>query len=251
MLTSIVYPLGNGSRLENIEIRYSLRSVEAHAKNYDRIFIIGIKPDFLKWSERLIHIPFSDDHTPFINVWLKLREIALNPQIQEHFLFMNDDFFLVQDFDCRKAGFVTSGDGLDEQYYANAPYEEITNKYHLTLRKTLEVLQSKGLTTYAFNTHQPVIFEKTKVLQVFQEFANDLWQHPLSFRCCYGNFHKIKEIKRPARVLKNNLENLYGRKTFALSNQTNYDFASKTLQALFPVKSEFEVEEDVTSIEQI
>ena len=42
----IVYILGNGSKFNNEEIRYSLRSLEKFV-NFDRVFIVGECPKFL------------------------------------------------------------------------------------------------------------------------------------------------------------------------------------------------------------
>ena len=240
-MVSIVYPLGKGSRLQNLEIRYSLRSVAEFAENFDKIFIIGEKPDFLNWSETLVHIPFDDRYTPYLNTWLKLREISEQKDVSEKFCFFNDDFFLIDKFDCSDVPYVTSGLDLHEQYFSYEPLDKIKNGYHKVLRKTMEALRNRKLTTYAFNTHQPVNFEKQKIAATFQEFSGDLWQHELSFRACYGNLHKIERTRKPAIVLGNKIKSMYGHKSFALTNATTYDFAYKILNSFFPEKSLFEV----------
>ena len=50
----IVIPLGTGSRWQNNELRFALRSIEKYLTGYDKIFIIGECPSYL---QNIIHIP--------------------------------------------------------------------------------------------------------------------------------------------------------------------------------------------------
>jgi hypothetical protein len=43
----ILYYIGSGSRHNNDELRYSLRSLDAHCKDVDKVWIVGNKPRFL------------------------------------------------------------------------------------------------------------------------------------------------------------------------------------------------------------
>ena len=40
----VLYYIGAGSMRQNIELRLSLRSLEKHGKNIDRVFLVGNKP---------------------------------------------------------------------------------------------------------------------------------------------------------------------------------------------------------------
>lgn len=243
-MTSIVYPLGYGSRLDNLELRYSLRSIEKFVTGFEKIFIIGQKPDFLNWSERLIHIPFEDKHySGFLNTWLKMREVAITAEVSENFLFMNDDFFIVKEMEATEFPMYSSGVDLTERDFFTIPISEIQTRYHQTLRSTGESLVSRELTTYNFATHQPCIFEKAKILELFREFANEIWGIGLSFRCCYGNFFKFPRMNNQAVVMKNAVRNVHGRESFALCGSSEYKFASKFLQSLYPQESSFELKE--------
>ena len=42
----ILYVVGTGSKWDNNELRYSLRSIDKYGINIDRVFIVGTKPDF-------------------------------------------------------------------------------------------------------------------------------------------------------------------------------------------------------------
>jgi hypothetical protein len=49
MILPIVIPLGNGSLLDNIELRYSLRSIDKYCYGYSgEIVIVGKLPEFVK-----------------------------------------------------------------------------------------------------------------------------------------------------------------------------------------------------------
>ena len=55
-MISVVYPLGTGSKWQNNELRYSLRSLSKISGIGD-VFIVGEKPD---WVRNVIHIPCKD-----------------------------------------------------------------------------------------------------------------------------------------------------------------------------------------------
>ena len=53
-LVDLVYVLGKGSRWQDNELRFSLRSVSKNLSNVGQIFIVGQIPDFVK---NCVHVP--------------------------------------------------------------------------------------------------------------------------------------------------------------------------------------------------
>lgn len=86
------YVLGSGSRWQDNEIRYSIRSVlKFHPDAIIHIF--GEKP---RWYDGLhTYVP---DATPYaqLNQWKKLEAAC---RVYEEFVYMDDDFFLLEPFE--------------------------------------------------------------------------------------------------------------------------------------------------------
>lgn len=92
----VVYILGDGSKADNEEIRYSLRSLERNMLDIGNVYIVGILPDFL---QDVRHIPCEDRHEKrWKNAMEKTRLAASTDGITDEFLLMNDDFFMLSPF---------------------------------------------------------------------------------------------------------------------------------------------------------
>lgn len=59
----LVVPLSQYShRRDDLELRFMLRSAVANCRDLWRVFIVGHKPDWLRESDGLVHIPCQDPH---------------------------------------------------------------------------------------------------------------------------------------------------------------------------------------------
>ena len=104
-----LYPLGDGSEDGDEELRYSLRSLERHAKGVERVVIVGKCPDFIDRGEVLhIEMEESSKEFPWWNVMYKIHR-AFEETGEPRFFFMNDDFFLVKDVDAENYPFYYRG----------------------------------------------------------------------------------------------------------------------------------------------
>lgn len=91
-----VYILGDGSKAENEEIRYSIRSLEANMLDLEHVFVVGECPDFLGG---VTHIEAEDKYEKkWQNAHHKTLVACEHEEIDEQFLLMNDDFFLCEPF---------------------------------------------------------------------------------------------------------------------------------------------------------
>lgn len=96
MRTTVVYPLIKSDW--NMEIKYSLRSLQKWFDEDFEICVIGYLPDYLN-PETLHHLPYNDRAGDRVakakNTWAKL---AIAADMYEKFIWMNDDIYFVQQF---------------------------------------------------------------------------------------------------------------------------------------------------------
>jgi len=92
----IVYILGRGSIANNLELRYSMRSLERYCQDLGKIYIVGEQPEFISDDA---HIVAEDSFKkPWQNALYKIREACKDERISDEFLLMNDDFFAFGEF---------------------------------------------------------------------------------------------------------------------------------------------------------
>lgn len=173
----VFYPLRSGaSKHQDMELRYSLRSIEKHLKGFDRVFIAT--PKLPEWLTNVEHLPMNDEYTDAdYNI---MRKVYRAERISEDFLFMNDDHFLLQDFQVDKF----------PNYY-HSTLELYCNKrgldgYGRKALNTLKHLTQHGHKTLFFDIHYPIIYNLTKFRQIMDLVP---WAHNKSFivKSLYGN----------------------------------------------------------------
>ena len=75
-----------------LELRYSLRSLRNLPRG--RVFIAGFQPS---WVRNVTHIPTVQRGSKLLNAYTNL--VAALPHVDETFVLMNDDFFVLKPFD--------------------------------------------------------------------------------------------------------------------------------------------------------
>ncbi len=164
-MVDVVYPLGSGSTWGNNELRYSLRSIEKHLKNCRHVYIIGEDPG---WEiNNVTLIPFEDRWHPSRNIMEKIRVACRNQQISDEFIFMNDDFFLLQDVDASTYPYYNRGQ-LKESIPKN-----VGNWYQNYVIDTMKELRSRSLPELNFDMHCPIRYHRNLFLEVMQKYDFD------------------------------------------------------------------------------
>ena len=79
---------------ENEELRYSIRSISNNLK-YGNLWVVGYKPSWYIGN----FLPIKDIGSKFNNIKNCLEVVSESQEISEDFVFMNDDFFLLQELD--------------------------------------------------------------------------------------------------------------------------------------------------------
>lgn len=215
----VLYYIGEGSMRHNIELLFSLRSIEKYGKNIDRVFIVGNKPEFLQNVE---YIWVEDKYQWWRNAFEKTKA-AIKAGISKDFLLMNDDFFMLGNFDAAKY-----------PYYHQGEMPEGDSVYQKVIGNTKKVLKEMGATTYYYGVHCPIRINGEKYLELEKYFKT-----PVSARCLYGNLYakgkKIADCK--GDDVKNNLTKCWS------SQDWLTDENIKRLREIFPEPSKYEKED--------
>lgn len=236
MNTSIVIPLGTGSRWNNTELRYCLRSVEKHLTGYGEVFIIGEKPS---WLRNIIHIPFDEGKAPQAhekerNIYNKIMAACNDERVSDNFLFMNDDHFLLQDYEA----------GQFPDYCEGWLSEIMTvTDYKYTVWNTHRLFP--GHMVY-YDIHCPMLYNKGNFKSAMAPID---WS--LKFGYCiktvYSNYVTGRNaIEYPdlkineACPAENIRELIVGRPWFSIGDRAREGEMLHVLQELYPHKSKFE-----------
>ncbi len=234
----VVYILGEGSKWDNNEIRYSIRSLERHLKGLHHIFIIGRCPEFLK---HVHHIPAEDTHKyKQPNILKKVMLACSEPDITENFLFMNDDHFLNAEFDIKTFPF----------YYKNLLEDNIRDRewddtFRRSMVNTLVNLQNQRITPiYNYDTHTPIIYNKTGLRRMMQ-YVDPTLPDGYSIKSLYGNMMVVDGVHEVDCKLgrtcnyQTAMKKIKEAKIFSTSDTVGKD-VREVIQMLYPDKSTFE-----------
>ena len=239
-MTDIVYVLGYGSPWLNNELRYSLRSIEKHLRNYNRVFIVGVLPEFII-PDTVHHIPFDDTSIcKETNICRKILQACATPTISDPFLFFNDDHFLVHDFDADmfpyfyKSDMATPLQVLDRH-----------NIYRQSVLRTARYLHDNNLPTKYFDTHTPILYHKDNFQQIMnaQDWSNRFGHVIKSLYC---NSLGIQGVLEPdCKINYIDTEVNYRtiidkRKVWSIGNLALGPALTDTLQNLYPNPSRWE-----------
>lgn len=241
-MIDIVYVLGSGSKWNDNELRYSLRSIEQHFPHRN-VVIVGERPD---WLQNIIHIAVPDGFAnvkggKYKNVLRKIRAACLDDRVSDHFVLMNDDFFFLQD--CNEIKPVANGTLADliEYYEGNE-----RNQYLNMLKRTQKFLHKRGITdpeNYA--VHYPIMYMKNKFLEISEQI--DWLENAYSWRILYGNMYNNQTVPREdpkvhsAETFKEWLQADHPIDFLSISDSVALDPTfQKWIELRFPNKSKYE-----------
>ena len=180
--TDVVYVLGTGSRWNDNEIRFSLRSLEKNLMNMGNVFVVGTCPAFL---QNVIHIPAADIFDPAVNADGNIIEKVLaacsDGRVGDNFLFINDDHIILQPVEAHAVPPFHKGDmtTFDAGFWK-------LNYWRTRLKRTMQTLKGAGLTAFNFDCHAPIVFNRHLFVDVMQIF--DYKTEPgLTMKSLYGN----------------------------------------------------------------
>lgn len=155
-LIDIFIPLGPGSRYENIEIKYALRSIERYAIGWRKIWIVGTIPSFLHETDRIKLIQKKEyNHNKATRISRKVLWAFENLPMTNRIAFWNDDYLLINTIDVREI----------LPYYRGTLMRKITHTsggWHKTLNITANALLEAGLPARHYDIHVPILLDRNK-----------------------------------------------------------------------------------------
>lgn len=195
----VCYLLGKGSVWFDLEIKYSVRSLLKHGSNIGNIFIIGEKPAFFEYGKGLYHIPFEEKSHSQANMWNKTLELCKCNDVASSFLWMNDDHFFLSDFDAESYPYYHMGKIRQKRYLDSGE----RNPYFKIVSRTVGILENKGLPGLHFDTHTPMIIQKDKFIEVYNEFSEHIETiRGIILKSSYCNYWRIEGVEMDDLKLK-------------------------------------------------
>lgn len=171
----IVIPVREG---ENEELRYALRTIDAHVPHAN-VWVIGGRPAWLTGVEHLAH---SQRHGKYQNVRNARRLAATHPDISERFMLWNDDIYAMEpvaDIPAYHRGPVSAVLAAYRARVGLSPYV-------LGMQETQRYLLEDGLAEpLSYELHVPVILEKAKLLATLD--VGEAHLKTPHIRTLYGN----------------------------------------------------------------
>lgn len=171
----IVVPVGPNTVWAHNELRFALRSIDKHCLDgYDNIFIVGEKPKFIEFGDKVKYVDFRPDlrEAKELRIWANLVAACKDERVSKEFFFTNDDYFFLQPFEIRNFPFYHKGD-LSDLELSDSGYQGKAKR----TRKTLEKLK---LPTLHFDIHRPNRVNKQDFLVCYAQLRHYIEQERYS-----------------------------------------------------------------------
>lgn len=221
---------------ENEELRYSLRSVAANLP-HDRVWIFGEPPAWVTGCEVVL---IDQSASKFDNCEASLRAVLDHPEVSDPFVLMNDDFFVMREvwgIEPLSLGTVTA---VLEQYAGRGIKGSNYLERMARTRATLRLLGFDEPMSY--EAHVPMLFEKSKLRTILDEFGAASGVVGAHYRTLYGNLYCIG-----GRVIEDVKVYDYDKPVpqgdFASSLDTKFYAIYPVLRYLFPDAGPYELGE--------
>ena len=144
---------------DNIELRYSLRSIK-NIKDFSwKVYIIWDKPS---WCDNVIHIQTEYQWNRELDVLYKQQIIVYNTDISDDFIFMNDDFFVLKPTRLKYYKTWTHEEYLKEKIN-DILYE---SDYYNNIKYVYKIFWNID----NFETHTPIIYNKEKLRLLINKY---------------------------------------------------------------------------------
>lgn len=245
----ILLVLGRGSKHDNMEARYMLRSIEKNGINVGKVFCVGYPASFMNPDK--VHFVICGDmySAKHKNILRCIEEAVKTTDISNHFLYTSDDHFYIKPTDFANYPYFKKGE-LPKEVKKDDPILS----YHWSLVETRDLLLSHGYTAHNFSWHGNTHFDKQifidKVLPLAQEsyLGTTLGVEPTCLMLNVLLKHKPFAItERPDNKThhfnsRSELLNIIGDRECISAYDCAYDNGlERYLKELFPDKSKYEL----------
>ena len=229
-MTDVVYILADkNKRGSEKELKISLRSLEKNCKDLGMVYIItDEKPD---WIDNIYHIESHDTDKRENNAFRKAL-IACKMIKSKEFLFMNDDFFMMDGFYAGSYPFFVCGD---------VSFIDNPSRYQSIQNQTIFLLNSLGIENVKdFRVHCPIVYDVEKFLSMEKYYIKTKDKNVgYSPRLLYGNLFVKDYMKAPDCKLWGN-DKIKDTIQGCISTKDDCDDILLQLECIFDKKSKFE-----------
>lgn len=243
----ILYIVGTGSKWDNNELRYSLRSIDKYGINVDRVFVVGEKPNFL--NGEITHIPCKDRYglqQKHDNIHQKIAYAMGTGMLSDHFLISSDDHFY-----CKPTDFNNYPVYYREPEIPTVvPQNTKPSSYWYSLFETREFLVSRSLPIFQTNPHANTHIDQKLWMDYIRVItdASDL-RHGGEINCIMGNI-MIANGWKPEPIQDCKIYHFENREefdekikdvhVFSMADSALESGIGKILEEMFPEKSRWE-----------
>ena len=169
MKPDLVYVVKDG--LDNDSLKYSLRSIEAHADGmFGTVWMVGnVLPDWLVGVKRVQVLQRPD---PYEDVAAKLAAVCANDEVSDVFVRMHDDHFLMEPL----TGWQVYHNGswveyLDRNLWLTEGSEfTANNPWFTNVRETAEWVEGRLPGSHVYQTHRPLLWDRRRFGEVLAEY---------------------------------------------------------------------------------
>lgn len=238
-MIDIVYVLGRGSVFDNLELRYSLRSIEKYLTNFRTVYVVGERP---AWLTGVVHLPYPDKYRcKERNIKEKIEVACYYPPVSEKFLHVHDDHFCLMRQDAAKV-----------PYYAGSTLTQLArntktkNNYITSVMNTIDALRLHKLPELNFDIHTPIIYDKRLFVATMSLYSWDK-RGGYVVKSLYGNTLGLSPVNLPDVKIRHDMplyaivEQLRGRPWWSVGDRGLTEKMRALLQELYPEKSRFEL----------
>lgn len=177
----VVYVVRPGENNESL--RYSLRSLANMP--HRKVYLSGECP---KWADGVyvvakdsdMEMPEQEDSN--LNLFVAARQ----QDVSDNFIFMNDDFFIMEP--TSEIPVMHQGD-LDQRIITYKADHRFHQAYSLIKTKQALIRRGFGPQLLSYELHMPMIFNKKLLLRMFADWDQPLFA--LRPRTMYGNMYKL------------------------------------------------------------
>jgi hypothetical protein len=244
MTLPLVYLFGPTGRERSEELRYSLRSVEANLP-HDGVWIFGYAPTWVDRDQvQVVAVPTVGRVGASAATTANLRAACAHPDMPDHFVLMNDDFFVTRPI--TGVPMLHRGPLADEIDRLGRRPDCLESAWYRLHCNTARLLAALGYDRpLSYELHVPMIVNRRVMAAALDAAAG----HAVCKRTVYGNLADCGgvlaedvKVRQPQEPIPDG--------PFVSTWEGSFDYGShagRELRALFPRPSVFERHADLRS----
>ena len=243
MKIDVVYKLGIGSKHNDCELRYSLRSL-SNFKDLGQVWVIGYKPE---WCTNVNYVKCGDflESNKDGNLIRKLILACQQESLSDQFLNFSDDQLLL-----RECNYIDFAVPIYDNSLIQFKQDQRLSKWKTRLKNTIFTLQEKNLPSNCYEAHIPTLINKHDFEKTVSQYNYAYGQGMCGNTLYYNTLRKegielpsdfslkiedeIKEIERIEALFQGQLHLNYSEDA---ANEVFLSFLDKK----FPQKSKYEL----------